>query len=55
MEKIGKLTGYQNAVVKGKESFLRIIKATNDRHTREKHIISKEFETMRQNLVLKEK
>ncbi len=41
MEKVGKLTSFQNAVVKGKESFLRIIKSANDRHVREKHIISK--------------
>ncbi len=55
MEKMGKLTGFQNAVVKGKESFLRIIKSANDRHVREKHIISKEFEAMRTNLTMKEK
>jgi hypothetical protein len=34
MEKVGKLTQFQNAVVKGKESFLRIIKSANDRHIR---------------------
>ena len=33
-EKIGKLSSFQNSVVKGKDNFLRIIKSTNDRHTR---------------------
>jgi hypothetical protein len=34
MEKIGKLTSFQNDVVKGKEGVLRVIKTVNDRHVR---------------------
>lgn len=34
MEKIGKLTSFQNDVVKGKEGMLRVIKTVNDRHIR---------------------
>jgi hypothetical protein len=34
MEKIGKLTTFQNSIVRGKDNFLRIIKSTNERHIR---------------------
>lgn len=34
LEKIGKLTSFQNDVVKGKEGVLRVIKTVNDRHVR---------------------
>jgi predicted NUDIX family phosphoesterase len=55
MEIIGKVNDSQTAMSKMKEGFLRLIKETNDRHSREKNSITREFDIIRTTLAAKEK
>lgn len=45
----------QGGMSKLKEGFLRMIKETNDRHSREKNSVTREFDVMRAALAAKEK
>ena len=42
-------------MTKYKDNFLRCIKETNDRHSREKNLVAREFENLRNALVIKER
>jgi DNA-directed RNA polymerase subunit RPC12/RpoP len=52
---VGRVGESQSVMGKLKEGFLRLIKETNDRHTRERNTLSREFDVIRAALAAKEK
>lgn len=53
MDLIGKLNESQSSMNKFKEGFLRLIKETNDRHSRERNTVTREFDIIRSTLATK--
>jgi hypothetical protein len=50
---IGKVTDSQGSMTKLKDGFLRLIKDTNDRHVRERNMVTREFDLIRAALAAK--